>query len=116
MGDRPNRYFCPDGCALLLLALLEDGDKSGLRLLRDIERRTDGAPMLSERALYPVLHGMEMRGDIHSYERESADGRPRRYYQLTRQGNCTLSRRRREWERLCRCFGMPLGGERFDRD
>lgn len=115
MSGRQPHFSCPGSCVLMILALLEDGDKCGLQLLRALHRREGRAPMLTESALYPILHSMEANGDIHSYEREGGAGRPRRFYQLTHQGNCTLNRRRREWEHLCRCFGTPVGGERCDR-
>ena len=115
MPDRQPHFSCPGSCVLMILALLEDGDKCGLQLLRALHRREGRAPVLTESALYPVLHSMETNGDIHSYERENGSGRPRRFYQLTRQGNFTLNRRRREWEHLCRCFGTPVIGERYDR-
>ena len=65
---------------------------------------------MNEGTLYPILHSLEERGEVRSYERESTAGRLRRYYQLTRQGVKTLARCRREWEKFCKSFGKVVGG------
>ena len=96
---------------LLVLALLEDEDKYGYQIIRELECRSDQTFSMKEGTLYPILHGLEERGEVRSYERASDVGRRRRYYQLTRQGVKTLARCRREWESFCKQFGKAVGGE-----
>ncbi|MCQ5128459.1 helix-turn-helix transcriptional regulator [Butyricicoccus faecihominis] len=96
---------------LLILALLEDEDKYGYQIIRELECRSDKTFSMKEGTLYPILHGLEERGEVRSYERESEAGRRRRYYKLTRQGVKTLARCRQEWQAFCRQFGKVVGGE-----
>ena len=101
----------PASSTLLVLAMLEEEDKYGYQIIRELECRSDRTFSMNEGTLYPILHGLEERGEVRSYEQNSAAGRPRRYYQLTRQGIKTLARCRREWEKFCKCFGKVVGGE-----
>ena len=96
---------------LLVLTLLESGDMYGYQMIEELSRRSNDAFQFQEGTLYPILHSLEERGEVRSYERESTAGRLRRYYQLTRQGVNTLARCRREWEKFCKSFGKVVGGE-----
>lgn len=96
---------------LLILALLEDADKYGYQIIRELECRSDKVFSLKEGTLYPLLHGLEEQGQVRSYEQTSETGRLRRYYKLTRQGVKTLNRCRSEWEKFSKHFGKVLGGE-----
>lgn len=101
----------PGSNTLLILALLEDNDKYGYQIIRELECRSDQTFSMKEGTLYPILHSLEDRGEVRSYECESDVGRKRRYYKLTRQGIRTLAKCRREWETFCKQFGKVVGGE-----
>ena len=101
----------PGSMTLLVLALLEGGDKYGYQMIRELETRSDHTFSLSEGTLYPILHGLERQGEIRSYESASESGRQRKYYKLTRQGVRTLSRKRQEWQLFCAKMGKVVGGE-----
>lgn len=101
----------PGTATLLVLALLEDADKYGYQMIRELEARSDKTFSLSEGTLYPILHGLERQGEIRSYEKASETGRRRKYYKLTRQGVRTLSQKKREWLLFCKQFGKVIGGE-----
>ena len=111
MPRRKNDSPFPGSNTLLVLAMLEDADKYGYQIIRELECRSDQTFSMNEGTLYPILHSLEERGEVRSYERESTAGRLRRYYQLTRQGVKTLARCRREWEKFCKSFGKVVGGE-----
>lgn len=111
MPRRKNDSPFPGSNTLLVLAMLEDADKYGYQIIRELECRSDQTFSMNEGILYPILHSLEERGEVRSYERESTAGRLRRYYQLTRQGVKTLARCRREWEKFCKSFGKVVGGE-----
>ena len=96
---------------MLVLSVLKRGDQYGYRIIRELEAASEQAFHMTEGTLYPILHGLEARGEVRSYERPSDAGRMRRYYQLTRQGVKTLARCRREWESFCKKFGKVVGGE-----
>lgn len=96
---------------LLVLGMLEDGERAGHEIITALECQCDRTFSGQEGSLYPLLHQLEDRGDIRSRERMN-DGRPRRWYRLTRQGTKTLARCRREWEYYRRkCSSLAAGGE-----
>ena len=101
----------PGSSTLLVLALLEDEDKYGYQMIRELECRSDHTFTMKEGTLYPILHSLEEHGEICSYEQTSDVGRRRRCYRLTRQGIKTLDRCRREWNTFCQKFGKVVGGE-----
>lgn len=103
----------PCSMTLLVLALLESGDKYGYQMIRELENRSDHTFSMNEGSLYPVLHGLERQGEVRSYEAVSETGRKRKYYQLTRQGIHSLARKRREWQLFCAKMGKVIGGEAF---
>ena len=111
MPRKKSENTCPASNTMLVLALLEGGDKYGYQIIRELECRSDQTFSMKEGTLYPILHGLEERGEVRSYEQESDAGRRRRYYKLTRQGANTLARCRREWAVFCKQFGKVVGGE-----
>ena len=48
--------------ALLVLKLLEDGDKYGYQMIEELKSRSDDTFHLKAGTLYPLLHGMEEKG------------------------------------------------------
>lgn len=111
MPRRKDDPAFPVSHTLLVLALLEDQDKYGYQMIRELECRSDHTFSMNEGTLYPILHRLEQCGEVRSYERASDAGRRRRYYQLTRQGIRTLARCRLEWATFCKQFGKVVGGE-----
>ena len=55
--------------ALLVLKLLEDGDKYGYEMIEELKRRSDNTFHLKAGTLYPLLHGLEEKGLVTAYER-----------------------------------------------
>jgi DNA-binding PadR family transcriptional regulator len=86
---------------LILLALLEDGPKYGLQIIRDAKSRTDGYFEFREGSLYPALHRLEQAKLVRAEFAPSDSGGPRRrYYHLTESGHQQLAKKREEFERF----------------
>ncbi|MDD5932366.1 MAG: helix-turn-helix transcriptional regulator [Oscillospiraceae bacterium] len=83
--------------SLLVLKLLEDGDKYGYQMIEELRRRSDETFSLKAGTLYPLLHALEQRGDITAWEESSDTARPRRYYHLTEAGRARLAEKETEW-------------------
>jgi PadR family transcriptional regulator PadR len=83
--------------ALLLLKLLEDGDKYGYQMIEELRRRSDKTFELKVGTLYPLLHSLEQKGYISAWEEISDASRPRRYYHLTEAGRRQLTEKETEW-------------------
>jgi DNA-binding PadR family transcriptional regulator len=52
---------------LLLLSLLEESDRYGYEIIKELEMRSDKAFQFKEGTLYPVLHKLENSGYVKSY-------------------------------------------------
>ena len=83
---------------LLILALLEEGDRHGYDLARLIDERSHGEISFHAASLYPTLYRMEEKGLIDGRWVEKAGQRRRRYYRLTAAGRKTLASQRNVWE------------------
>ncbi len=71
-----------------MLATLADGSRYGLDLARSLGG--DGLLLASEGTLYPLLARLRKAGMVSTIWQESAEGPPRRYYELTSSGREAL--------------------------
>ena len=55
--------------ALLVLKLLEDGDKYGYQMTSELRQRSEDVFHLKAGTLYPLLHSLEEKGLVTAYER-----------------------------------------------
>jgi PadR family transcriptional regulator, regulatory protein PadR len=92
---------------LILEALMREPGH-GYRIAQKIKERSEGVLDFKEGTLYPALHKLESEGMVESYE-SVENGRPRRYYRITKSGRGMLSRDRAEWLALSRAVTMILG-------
>ena len=83
--------------AMLILSLLEDGDKYGYEMVQELKRRSKNAFEMKEGTLYPLLHALERAGEVQAYDRTAPTGRERRYYRLTEKGAGRLREKVTEW-------------------
>ena len=83
--------------ALLILKLLEDGEKYGYQMIEELRRRSDDTFSLKAGTLYPLLHTLEQKGFISAWEEALDSARPRRYYHLTEAGRAQLAEKEAEW-------------------
>ena len=83
---------------LLILAILEDGQRHGYEIARQIERRSRGAISFHVASLYPMLYRLEARSLIEGRWVEKAGQRRRRYYRLTAEGAEVLAAQRSLWQ------------------
>jgi PadR family transcriptional regulator, regulatory protein PadR len=83
---------------LLILALLEEGDRHGYQLAQLIDERSRGAISFHVASLYPTLYRMEGKSLIEGRWVEKAGQRRRRYYSLTKAGKAMLASQRSVWD------------------
>ena len=93
----------------LILEALVRQPSHGYRIAQSIKERSKGVLDFREGTLYPALHKLENEGLVDSYE-EVENGRPRRYYRITKSGRAMLVRDRREWRELSRAVTVILEG------
>jgi transcriptional regulator len=93
--------------ALILEALAHE-PSHGYRIAQQIKDRSLGVLDFKEGTLYPALHKLENEGMVESFEAVE-NGRPRRYYRITKSGRGTLAKDRAEWRELSQAVTMILG-------
>jgi PadR family transcriptional regulator PadR len=88
-----------------VLILLEGGEKYGYELVRLLNHNSGGVLAMGQSTLYPLLYNLQAKGLIASRIRQADNGRPRKYYRLTRKGIQELARHRKQWEALSAAMG-----------
>ena len=91
---------------LILEALVRE-PSHGYRIAQQIKQRSQGVLDFKEGTLYPALHKLESDGLVESYE-GMEQGRPRRYYRITKSGRAILAKDRAEWREVSRAVTMIL--------
>ena len=62
--------------------------------------------------IYPLLSRMRADGLVETEWRESAEGRPRRYYRISSDGRAALREFQLEWKRFRTAVDAVLGGSK----
>lgn len=81
----------------LILRLLEEKDMYGYEMIELLKKRSKNVFELKAGTLYPLLHALENRDLLSSYESE-ANGKIRKYYQITKTGRRFLKEKKEEWK------------------
>src|SRR5262249_53407757 len=84
----------------VVLAALESGPAHGYAVIEQIPPLPRGAFDLPGGTIYPALHRPEQAGLLQSGWVETAGGRRRRVYELTRTGTASLQERKEAWRRF----------------
>jgi len=79
---------------LCVLALLDRQDMYGYELVQAISNQIE----ISEGSVYPLLRRLTSEGYFTTYLKESTEGPPRKYYQITDLGRQNLKELRKEWK------------------
>ncbi len=102
MTDSSSKY-APDllrgntDCLLLYL-IMEEQYTYGYRLIKEIERRSEGYFQFKEGTVYPALHRLEKEGLIQGEWQELPNGQERRYYRITEKGKQVLKDKMGAWQ------------------
>ena len=94
---------------LLILALLEDRERHGYDIGKQIEEKSDGTIAFHITSLYPTFHRLESKGMIEGRWVEKEGQRRRRYYRLTPGGRGTLVRQRLIWQTFANAIDKVAG-------
>ena len=104
-----NKSLLSGSTTLLVLHLLESGDKYGYQMIIDLEERSQNVFQMTEGTLYPVLHALESKGAIRGYDKQTPAGRSRRYYALTDAGRRQLQEEAEQWKSFSGAVNAVLG-------
>ena len=91
----------------LVLALLQREDQYGYSLTKQVQARFN----VSESAMYPVLRRLKNKDFLETYD-EAFEGRNRRYYRISAQGQLELARIKSDWTTFMSNINsvMEIGG------
>lgn len=93
---------------LLLLAVVEDSPAHGYAIVEELRTRSEEAFDLPEGTVYPALYRLERQGLLTS-DWETAQGRRRRVYRITKPGREALTEKRSEWRAFARSVQAVIG-------
>lgn len=88
--------FAGSAVEMMILQVIARGPSYGYEIGQTVSERSGGYFELKEGSLYPALHRLERQGLLRSSWRE-AEGRRRKYYELTDAGRAELAARKRSW-------------------
>lgn len=98
------------GTTTLILKLLEEKDMYGYEMIETLLTKSDHTFDLKAGTLYPILHSLEKRGMVESYEERTANGRIRKYYHLNANGKKLLKEKHQEWISYSSAVSKILNG------
>lgn len=99
--------------ALLILKLLEGTDMYGYQMIEELNRKSNNVFKLKAGTLYPLLHSLEQKGMLNSYEKTADQARIRKYYNITPKGRKHLREKTKEWQVYINAVNNVLGGVNF---
>lgn len=94
----------------LILKLLEEKDMYGYEMIETLANKSDHTFDLKAGTLYPILHGLEKKELVESYEQKADNDRLRKYYHLTKKGKNLLKEKQQEWTIFSNAVNNVLNG------
>lgn len=94
----------------MLLKLLSEKDMYGYEIIETLRSRSQNVFELKAGTLYPLLHMLESKNYLTSYEEEGF-GRVRKYYSITKEGKKYLKKKTEEWETYSKAVNKILAFE-----
>ncbi|MFW6680729.1 PadR family transcriptional regulator [Lacrimispora sp. AGF001] len=102
------------GTSMLVLKLLNNQSMYGYQIIRELEQQSRDVFKLQEGTLYPILHTLEQQGAVTSYQQTADNGRIRKYYAITTNGQKLLKEKLKEWEVYQTAINQVIGGVLFE--
>ena len=96
--------------AMMILKLLSEKDMYGYEMIDTLRKRSENVFELKAGTLYPLLHSLEDRRYLVSYEQEVM-GKVRKYYQITKEGRKHLEEKKHQWQEYSRAVMSVLALE-----
>ncbi len=105
-----DRSLVSGSMGMLILRLLSEKDMYGYEMIDTLKKRSENVFELKAGTLYPLLHGLEEKHFLKSYEQEVL-GKVRKYYQITPEGRKHLEQKKEEWKEYSKAVGNVLAME-----
>lgn len=98
---------------MLILKLLEDKDMYGYQMIVELEKRSNNVFQLQTGTLYPLLHVLENKGYLETYEAKTSTGRTRKHYHITQKGTQYLQSKLENWKNYSEAVNHIVAGGDF---
>lgn len=105
-----DRSLVSGSMGMMILRLLSEKDMYGYEMIDTLKKRSENVFELKAGTLYPLLHGLEEKRFLNSYEQEVL-GKVRKYYQITPEGRKYLEQKQEEWKEYTKAVGNVLAME-----
>lgn len=102
-----DRTLVSGSMGMMILRLLEEKDMYGYEMIDTLRKRSENVFELKAGTLYPLLHNLEEKKYLTSYE-EEALGKVRKYYSITKEGRRHLEAKKAEWQQYSKAVGNVL--------
>lgn len=96
--------------AMMILKLLSEKDMYGYEMIDTLRKRSENVFELKAGTLYPLLHSLEDKRYLLSYEQEAV-GKIRKYYQIAKNGRKHLEEKKSQWQEYSRAVMSVLALE-----
>lgn len=105
-----DRTLVSGSMAMMILRLLSEKDMYGYEMIDTLRKRSQNVFELKAGTLYPLLHNLEEKHFLTSYEQEVL-GKTRKYYRITKEGKRHLEQKKSEWQEYSRAVTNVLALE-----
>lgn len=102
-----DRSLSSGSTPMLLLKLLSEKDMYGYEMIETLRERSQNVFEMKAGTLYPLLHTLEEKQLLTVYEQE-VNGKVRKYYSITKEGQRTLEQKQAEWKEYSRAVANVL--------
>ena len=96
----------------LVLAILAEEESYGYAILKRVRELSGGDLEWTDGMLYPLLHRLRRLGYVTTEWRVPPEGRRRRYYAITNEGQAALEEQQRQWKTVTRALRDVMRGPR----
>jgi len=107
-----NKSLISGSTSMLLLSLLSEKDMYGYEMIETLHQRSNHVFDLKAGTLYPLLHTLEEKQYLESYE-DLESAKPRKYYRITKKGRKYLKEISYEWQEYAQAVKGVIGGVTF---
>jgi PadR family transcriptional regulator, regulatory protein PadR len=107
-----NKSLISGSTSMLILSLLAEKDMYGYEMIETLNQRSNHVFDLKAGTLYPLLHLLEDKEYLESYE-DTDSIKPRKYYRITKKGRKYLKSLSDEWQEYAQAVKGVIGGVSF---
>lgn len=105
-----DRTLLSGSMGMMILRLLSEKDMYGYEMIDTLKNRSENVFELKAGTLYPLLHTLEAKSLLTSYEQEVL-GKTRIYYKITKDGQKHLEKKKEEWREYTKAVSNVIALE-----